>query len=52
MTDLGTLGGTFGFAQGLNNRGQVVGFSDLSGDLANHAFLWDRGVLTDLAAAP
>lgn len=48
MIDLGTLGGTFGSVAGLNNRGQVVGFSDLSGDLANHAFLWDRGVLTDL----
>jgi probable HAF family extracellular repeat protein len=48
MTDLGTLGGTFGFANGLNNRDQVVGFSDLEGDLTNHAFVWERGVLTDL----
>jgi probable HAF family extracellular repeat protein len=48
MTDLGTLGGTFGYASGLNNRGQVVGFSDLEGDLTNHAFIWDRGVMTDI----
>lgn len=48
MIDLGTLGGTFGSVAGLNNRGQVVGFSNLPGDLANHAFLWDRGVLTDI----
>jgi probable HAF family extracellular repeat protein len=48
MRDLGTLGGAFGYASGLNNRGQVVGFSDLEGDLTNHAFIWDRGVLTDI----
>jgi probable HAF family extracellular repeat protein len=48
MIDLGTLGGTFGFGNGLNNRGQVVGFSDVAGDLANHAFIWERGVLTDI----
>jgi probable HAF family extracellular repeat protein len=48
MIDLGTLGGTFGFANGLNNRGQVVGFSDLADDLANHAFIWERGVLSDI----
>jgi probable HAF family extracellular repeat protein len=48
MIDLGTLGGTFGVGNGLNNRGQVVGFSDVAGDLANHAFIWDRGVLTDI----
>jgi probable HAF family extracellular repeat protein len=48
MTDLGTLGGSFGFANALNNRGQVVGFSDLAGDLAGHAFSWEGGVLTDI----
>ena len=48
MNDLGTLGGTFGLATALNNRGQVVGFSDVAGDLANHAFIWERNVLTDI----
>jgi len=48
MIDLGTLGGTVGIANAVNNRGQVVGFSDVAGDLANHAFIWQRGVLTDL----
>jgi probable HAF family extracellular repeat protein len=48
MIDLGTLGGTCGFSVGVNNRGQVVGQSDLVGDLTAHPFLWDRGVLTDL----
>ena len=48
MTDLGTLGGVLGFVNAMNNRGQVVGLSDLAGDLTNHAFLWDRGVLNDL----
>jgi probable HAF family extracellular repeat protein len=48
MVDLGSFGGTFGAAYRLNNRGQVVGFSNLAGDKFNHAFLWDRGALTDL----
>jgi len=48
MTDLGTLGGTVGFGQGLNNRGQVIGQSNLAGNLTFHPFLWDMGVLTDL----
>jgi probable HAF family extracellular repeat protein len=48
MLDLGTLGGTFGWPYSLNNRGEVVGPSNLSGDLTFHPFLWDRGVLTDL----
>jgi probable HAF family extracellular repeat protein len=48
MTDLGTLGGTFGYPRWLNNRGQVVGVSNLAGDLKFHAFLWQTGVLTDL----
>jgi probable HAF family extracellular repeat protein len=48
MIDLGTLGGTIGFGNAVNNRGQVVGFSDVAGDVANHAFIWERGVLTDM----
>jgi probable HAF family extracellular repeat protein len=48
MLDLGSLGGTFGLANWLNNRGQVVGQSNLAGDLTAHPFLWDRGSLKDL----
>jgi probable HAF family extracellular repeat protein len=48
MRDLGTLGGTFGSPYGLNNRGQVVGTSNLAGDLTAHPFLWERGSLIDL----
>jgi probable HAF family extracellular repeat protein len=46
-SDLGTLGGTFSFAVGMNNKGQVVGFSALPGDIV-HAFLWRKGLMTDL----
>jgi probable HAF family extracellular repeat protein len=48
MIDIGTLGGTVGFATTLNNKGQVIGFSDLQGDTSNHAFLWAGGSLIDL----
>lgn len=48
MTDLGTLGGTCGFVTGQNDRGQVIGQSDLAGDLAFHPFLWDGTALRDL----
>lgn len=48
MIDLGTLGGTFGAPNALNNRGQVVGTSNLAGDFTAHPFLWDRGKLADL----
>ena len=48
VTDLGTLGGTFSSTRGLNNRAQVVGDSTLPGDTAQHAFIWERGVMTDL----
>jgi probable HAF family extracellular repeat protein len=42
MIDLGTLGGTTGQAYALNNRGQVVGESNIQGDAVCHAFLWDK----------
>ncbi len=49
MIDLGTLGGTFGLPTGLNNRGQVIGQSNLTGDQnGSHPFLWDDGRLIDL----
>jgi probable HAF family extracellular repeat protein len=48
MIDAGTLGGTIGIANGLNNRGQVVGFSDLAGDIVNHAFISENGVIRDI----
>ena len=48
MIDLGTLGGTIGGAQVANNRGQVIGGSNLAGDVISHAFFWDRGIMKDL----
>lgn len=46
VTDLGNLGGTGSnggiLALNINNRDQVVGVSDLSGDATFHAFLWTR----------
>jgi probable HAF family extracellular repeat protein len=48
--DLGTLGGTNGSANGINNKGAVVGYSTFAGDLVMHATLWDHGVIVDLGA--
>jgi probable HAF family extracellular repeat protein len=48
VTDLGTLGGTFSVAFGLNNQGWVDGGATLPGDTARHAFLWRNGQMTDL----
>ena len=50
VTDLGTLGGTWGRAWAINNDGAVVGYATLAGDTALHAFFWRKGVMTDLGA--
>lgn len=42
MTDLGSLGGTCTLAADLNDKDQVVGFSNTTGDQQSHAFAWDR----------
>jgi probable HAF family extracellular repeat protein len=34
----------------INNKGSVTGFAFLPGDAAFHAFLWRKGVMTDLEA--
>jgi len=49
--DLGSFGGVHNNAAWyINNRGQVVGQSDLAGDTITHAFLWQNGVIKDLGA--
>jgi probable HAF family extracellular repeat protein len=58
VIDLGTLGGPF-FSQafGISNKGSVVGFAELLGDTdfpsgfpPVHAFLWRKGLMTDLGS--
>jgi len=43
MVDMGTLGGTLGYPNWLNDKGQVVGQSNLAGDQKYHPFLWKNG---------
>jgi probable HAF family extracellular repeat protein len=48
VIDLGTLGGTSSSGWGINDRGWISGVSSLPGDIQSRAFLWRRGVMTDL----
>jgi len=48
MQDLGTLGGSESYASGINNSGQIVGDSYITGDSVRHAFLYDDGKMKDV----
>jgi probable HAF family extracellular repeat protein len=48
MKDLGTLGGTFGYANWVSDSREVVGVATNLNDQALHAFFWRDGVMTDL----
>jgi probable HAF family extracellular repeat protein len=49
VTDLGTLGGDYSIGLGLNNAGQVTGWSNASAPAyVVHAFLYSNGQMTDL----
>jgi probable HAF family extracellular repeat protein len=49
VRDLGTLGGQESYGYSINNREQVVGYSDTTGNNgAYHAFLYSGGKMRDL----
>jgi probable HAF family extracellular repeat protein len=55
ITDLGALGGSgcngCSVGYSINNAGQVVGWTNVSGDKYRHAALWDSGTFTDLGSS-
>jgi len=51
MRNLGNFGGSCTFAYGLNNNGQIVGYSTPTGDQYSRAFLWQNGVMRDLGGS-
>lgn len=48
VTDLGTLGGTRSEAHGINNSGQIVGYSWGADNRKYHAYASQNGVMTNL----
>ena len=49
MKDIGGLGGTCTLANDLNDQGQIVGQSSLTGDTTAHPFVWNAATgVTDL----
>jgi probable HAF family extracellular repeat protein len=48
VTDVGTLGGTFGEAIAVNYEGAMAGDATLLGDTLKHAFFWSKGIMSDL----
>ena len=51
LTDLGTLGGDTSYALGVNDSGEVVGYSYLADNVTTHVFTWtSSGGLVDLGS--
>jgi len=42
VSDIGTLGGSSAYTEGMNNRGELVGYSFRSKDFTPRAFVWSR----------
>ena len=51
MQALSTLGGAIGSARAINDNGDIVGFSTVSGTSPGHAVVWRNGVIADLQPA-
>ena len=51
MTDLGTLGGTYSWAYGINHSSQITGYSFVNG-LIIHGYLWEDGLMNDIGQLP
>ena len=52
VTDLGTLpGGSYSIGNGINNSGQVVGYSSITSGYV-HAFLYANGLMKDIGTLP
>lgn len=51
MQDIGSLGGSYTYAQSINDAGQVVGYASVGPGYDSHAFLYSDSKMTDLAAS-
>lgn len=52
IIDLGTLGGMYSYAWGINASGQVVGESGTTNNGYDHAFLYSNGSMHDISVGP
>ena len=48
IVDLGTLGGTTSYGFGINANGLVTGYSYISGNAFEHAFVSNGSTMTDI----
>jgi len=52
LEDLGNLGAQSAVANGINEKGQIVGLSSTITNPFGEAFIWENGVMTDLGTLP